>query len=241
MSPRPSHHASVACTFRRLPPATLMSTSQPAPRHDAAAGGPPCTGAPHPGAPHRGALHRGRARLLPAVILLSLGSLAGCNDERVGVAPLRPVPLPVPSNAWIVVSDSAARAGSEVTVAAFASSEAGGAVGSFTARFLYDSLQLQVLGTDSISDQVLRAMNPIPGEHRIAGASAQGLPGGLLFRLRAKVIDPRGLRRLGLVIDEMHSIKFADLTMQLEVQDTRAALLSGVPGLRVQPAPERRP
>ncbi|MCC6774845.1 MAG: hypothetical protein IT360_26965 [Gemmatimonadaceae bacterium] len=203
-----------------------MTTSQPLPARAADSGGAPS---------------RRRARRLTAALVFSLGVLAGCNDERVGVAPPRPVPLPVPSNAWIVVSDSTARPGSEVTVAAFASSEAGGAVGSFTARFLYDSLQLQVLGADSISDQVLRAMNPIPGEHRIAGASAQGMPGGLLFRLRARVIDPRGLRRLGLVIDEMHSIKFADLTTKLEVQDTRAALLSGVPGLRVQPAPERQP
>jgi len=208
-----------------------MTTSQPVSRCDAA----------DVGAPPRGVPHRGRARLLAAALVLSLGSLAGCNDERAGIAPPRPVPLPVPSNAWIVVSDSAAPAGREVTVAAFASSEAGGAVGSFTARFLYDSLQLQILGADSVSDQVLRAMNPIPGEHRIAGASAQGLPGGLLFRLRARVIDPRGLRRLGLIIDEMHSIKFADLTTQLEVHDTRAALLAGIPGLRVQPAPVRRP
>lgn len=207
-----------------------MTISPPVPWRDAAAGG-----APPPRAPRRG-----RTRLLTTALVLALGTLTGCNDERTGVAPPRPVPLPVPSNAWLVVSDSTARAGSEVTVAAFASSEAGGAVGSFTARFLYDSLQLQIMGADSISDQALRAMNPIPGEHRIAGASAQGLPGGLLFRLRAKVIDPRGLRRLGLVIDEMHSIKFADLTTKLEVQDTRAALFSGIPGLRVQPATARR-
>ncbi len=207
-----------------------MTTSHLLPRRGATGGAPPAR-----------AQRRGRAPLLMAALVLSLGTLAGCNDERTGIAPPRPVPPPIPSNAWIVVSDSAASAGREVTVAAFAASEAGGAIGSFTARFLYDSLQLHILGADSVSDQVLRAMNPIPGEHRIAGASAQGLPGGLLFRLRARVIDPRGLRRLGLIIDEMHSIKFADLTTQLEVQDTRAALLSGVPGLRVQPAPERRP
>ncbi len=186
-------------------------------------------------------VHRHRARLAALATMASLVLLTGCSDDRVAVSPPRPMPAPVASNAWIVVSDSTARAGSEVTIAAFASSEAGGAVGSFTARFLYDSLQLQVLAADSVGDDALRAMNPIAGEYRIAGASAQGLPGGLLFRLRAKVIDPRGLRRLGLVLDELHSIKFADLTTKLEVRDTRAALLTGVPGLQIQPLPEQRP
>lgn len=176
-----------------------------------------------------------------AAIVLSVVALAGCNDERAGVSPPRPVPLPVASNAWFVISDSMAVAGREVSIAAFASSDSGGAIGSFTARFLYDSLQLQVIGPDSIADQAMRAINPIAGAHRIAGAAAQGLPGGLLFRVRAKVIDPRGLRRLGLIIDEMHSVQFADLTTKLQVRDTRAALFAGTPGLKVEPAQPKQP
>ncbi len=182
-----------------------------------------------------------RARGGLTALVLSIAVLAGCNDERAGVSPPRPVPLPVASNAWFVISDSTAVAGREVSIAAFASSDSGGAIGSFTARFLYDSLQLQVLGPDSIADQAMRAINPIAGEHRIAGASAQGMPNGLLFRLRAKVIDPRGLRRLGLIIDEMHSVQFADLTAKLQVRDTRAALFAGRPGLKVQPDEPKQP
>lgn len=189
--------------------------------------------------PSRPRARRGRATL--AVFALSVVGLAGCNDERAGVSPPRPVPLPVASNAWFVISDSTAAAGREVSIAAFASADSGGAIGSFTARFLYDSLQLQVLGPDSVADQAMRAINPIAGEHRIAGAAAQGLPGGLLFRVRAKVIDPRGLRRLGLIIDEMHSVQFADLTAKLQVRDTRAALFAGTPGLKVQPAEPKQP
>ena len=139
------------------------------------------------------------------------------------------------SNAWLLVSDSSAPAGSEVLISAFARSVAGGAVGSFTARFLYDSLQLQLVATDSIGDDAMRAVNPIPGEYRVAGASARGLPLGLLFRFRAKVIDPRGLKRLALVLDELHSVTLADLTAKLEVEDSRAALFSTVPGMRILP------
>jgi hypothetical protein len=164
-----------------------------------------------------------------------------CNDERVGIEPPRPDPFPVAANAWLVVSDSTARAGADVSIAAFARAEAGGSVGSFTARFLYDTLQLRVTGPDSVADDVLRAMNPIPGAHRIAGASASGIPGGLLFRVRATVIDPRGLRRLGLVLDEMHAVTLADLTQRLTVSDTREALLRDMPGLFVRSDPKRRP
>lgn len=191
-----------------------------------------------PNTPGAGARRRGAAL---AALVLTVVALAGCNDERAGVSPPRPVPLPVASNAWFVISDSTAVAGREVSIAAFASSDSGGAIGSFTARFLYDSLQLQVIGPDSIADQAMRAINPIAGQHRIAGAAAQGLPGGLLFRVRAKVIDPRGLRRLGLIIDEMHSVQFADLTTKLEVRDTRAALFAGTPGLKVEPAQPKQP
>jgi len=164
----------------------------------------------------------------------------GCNDERPAVEPPRPQLLPVASNAWIVVSDSTPAVGDEVVISAYAASPEGGSIGSFTARFLYDSLQLQVVSSDSIGDQVLRAVNPIVGEQRIAGAAATGIPGGLLFRVRARVLDPRGVQRLGLLVDEMHSVTFAELTSRLEVRDTRAALLAGMKGVRVQPPTEPR-
>lgn len=167
--------------------------------------------------------------------------VAGCNDERVGVSPPRPLPVPISSNAWLLVSDSLAAAGTEVTIAAYAKADTGGSVGSFSARFLYDTLQLQVVGPDSTGDAVLRAVNPVLGEYRVAGASATGIPGGLLFRVRARVIDPRGLRRLGLLVDELHNIALADLTAKLEVRDTRDALFSGMPNVRVSPDRSRVP
>ena len=174
---------------------------------------------------------------LPGAALL----VAGCNDERATISPPRPAAPPISANAWILVSDTLARAGTEVTISAFAKADTGGAVGSFTARFLYDSLQLQVVGPDRASDNGLRALNPIIGEYRVAGAAAKGIPSGLLFRVRAKVIDPRGLRRLGLLVDELHSVALADLTPKLEVQDTRAALFSGMPNVRVAPDRSRQP
>ena len=145
----------------------------------------------------------------------------------------------MPANAWILLSDSNARAGSTVAVSAYARSPQAGAIGSFTARLLYDSLQLKVVEVDSVGDGAMRAVNPVPGDHRIAGADAKGIRDGLLFRVRVQVIDPRGLRRVGLVLDEMHSIRFAELTKSLDVKDGRAELLSSMPGVRTAPPKER--
>jgi hypothetical protein len=185
--------------------------------------------------------HRARRVALLASTALTLVALAACTDEREGVAPPRPVPLPVSTNAWLLVSDTLARAGQEVTITAFARPDSGGAVGSFSARFLYDSLQLRVVGPDSTNDAVLRAVNPIVGEYRVAGAAAKGIPDGVLFRVRATVVNPRGLRRLGLLLDELHSIALTDLTPRLQVQDTRAALFEGMPNVRVSPTPKGQP
>lgn len=183
---------------------------------------------------------RAAARALLGTLACALLAV-GCNDERVGVSPPRPLPTPISSNAWLLVSDTMAGAGTEVTISAFARSDTGGSVGSFSARFLYDTLQLQVVGPDSTGDAVLRAVNPVLGEYRVAGASATGIPSGLLFRVRARVIDPRGLRRLGLLVDELHNTSLADLTAKLEVQDTRSALYSGMPNVRVSPDRSRVP
>ncbi len=164
--------------------------------------------------------------------------VVACHDEeRPALATPVPVAPPVATNAWLVVSDSAARAGAEVTIAAYTRTDDGSGVGSFTARFLYDSLQLELMGADSVADGAMRALNPVPGEYRIAGAHATGLANGLLFRLRARVIDPRGLRRLGLLLDELHGVAFTDLTTRLEVRDTRTELFAGMKGLQVERKP----
>jgi hypothetical protein len=170
--------------------------------------------------------------------VLLLLVLAACND-REAMQPPGPVAPPVSSNAWIHLSDSAATAGDVVSISAFARSTEGGAIGSFTARLLYDSLMLQVVEADSIDDGALRALNPMPGEYRIAGASANGLRDGLLFRVRATVRDPKGLRRIGLLLDELHSTRFAELTKALEVKDGRRELIETNPRMKV--APPARP
>lgn len=167
--------------------------------------------------------------------------LAAACSERAAVAPPRPAPPAVASNAWLALSDSTPSVGEEILVSAFARSEAGGPVGSYTARFLYDTLLLQVIGADSVTDGAMRAMNPVPGEFRLAGAAVRGMPDGLLFRVRARVLDRRGVQRMALLLDELHTTQFAELTERLEVRDGRAELLANQKGVRSQPQAERTP
>jgi hypothetical protein len=174
-------------------------------------------------------------------ISLTLALLATACSDREAVRPPDPTPPPISSNAWLHLSDSAAKAGDVVYVSAFATSPEGGSIGSFTARLLYDSLMLSMVEADSVNDGAMRAVNPVPGEHRIAGATAQGLRDGLLFRMKAVVRDPRGLRRIGLLLDELHSTRSVELTKHVAVKDGRAELLSTTPNVRVAPAPGRKP
>lgn len=177
--------------------------------------------------------------IVPRGVLVLTIALAAC-DDRASVEPPRPVEPPIPANAWLVLSDSQARRGQEVTLSAYATMPEGGAIGSFTSRLLFDTLQLRAADPDDIGDGALRAANPMPGEFRVAGAAAQGLPGGLLFRVRLTVIDPAGLRRIGLVLDELHSSRMADLTQGLQVNDGIQALMAGRPGVRVRPVERPR-
>lgn len=169
------------------------------------------------------------------LLLCGVAFLVGC-DDRVTVEPPRPVHAPISANARLVLSDSGARAGDLVAISAYGvTTEKSGGVGSFTARLLYDTLQLRVEDVDQLNDGALRAHNPIDGEYRLAGAHAQGIPDGLLFRVKARVIDPKGLRRIALAVDELHSVQLVDVTQQVLVQDGRVELLGNTPGLRVQP------
>jgi hypothetical protein len=138
-----------------------------------------------------------------------------------------------------MLSDTSVKAGAEVLVSAFAESDGGRLIGSFTARLLYDTLMLHVIQADSVRDDVLRAVNPVPGAYRVAGASFKGIPDGLLFRVRARVVDPRALKRIGLVLDEMHSTQFSELTEGLQVNDGLAELQRSTPGLHINRDPER--
>lgn len=171
-------------------------------------------------------------RPLPPTLALTLLALGACSDDRT-VSPPLPPPPPISANAWIMLSDTNAKAGSEVLVSAFAKSDGGRSIGSFTARLLYDTLMLRVMEADSVRDDALRAVNPVPGEYRVAGASFQGIPDGLLFRVRARVVDARSLKRIGLVIDEMHSTQFNELTEALQVNDGLDELQRATPGLHV--------
>ncbi len=169
--------------------------------------------------------------------ILALAALGACGD-RLASDPPAPPPRPELSQATLQWSDSAPPRGAIVTLVASTSPPAGSVVGSYTARLRYDTLQLDVVAVDTLADGGLHAVNPQPGEYRLAGAAASGLPNGVLFRLRVRVRQPAGLQRVALLLDELHTTRLSDLTANLSVQDGRTALL-GAPSA-VAGASERR-
>jgi hypothetical protein len=177
------------------------------------------------------------ARRLPR-LLAGLTLCAACTD-RESVAPRPPEPVAAPTLATLVLSDSAAAVGSDVVLRVLAMAPDGRRVGSFTVRLLFDTTQLVVEEQPLSTDQALRAINPVPGAYRIAGAQATGFaPGAALVELRARRRGPHGFARLALAVDELHSVGSEDLTRTLEVRDGRAAYLQAI-GAQQLPAVER--
>lgn len=166
---------------------------------------------------------------------LAFAAASACDDRLMLQPPTPDVTLPRPANARLVLSDSGATAGQQVTLTAFASAQGGERIGSYTARLLYDTLLLRAHDVEEVNDGALRVANPIRGEYRLAGAAANGLTDGLLFRVRFTVLHPKGLRQIGLVLDELHSARVLDLTSDLTIYDGVDSLLAGRPDVKVRP------
>lgn len=166
---------------------------------------------------------------------LALAAASACDDQLMLQPPTPDVTLPRPANARLILSDSGATAGEQVTLSAFVSAQGGDRIGSYTARLLYDTLLLRAHDVEEVNDGALRVANPVRGEYRLAGAAANGLNDGLLFRVRFTVLHPKGLRQIGLVLDELHTARMLDLTSDLTVHDGVDSLLAGRPGVRVRP------
>lgn len=85
------------------------------------------------------------------------------------------------------------------------------AVGSFTARIAYDSTLLAFVGEGPHRSDGMRAVNPLPGETRVAGVSTSGFHEGELAALRFVARRGALVGQPSLVIDELHSVDRVDL------------------------------
>ncbi|MEP6622066.1 MAG: hypothetical protein ABJE47_22275 [bacterium] len=116
-------------------------------------------------------------------------------------------PSAVPLEARIELSDSLAVPGSDVMVTA---RFVGTPLASVTARLLYDTTGVTLLGEVPMSDGASRMMNPGSGVVRFAGVAATGFADGRVYAWRFKVRRPDAIRALRLVIDEAHTASRVD-------------------------------
>lgn len=146
-----------------------------------------------------------------ARVFIALATLlAACTEPRVAD---RSRPSPVPSlEARLDLSDSLPSPGKSVVVTARLM---GTPVASATARLVYDTAGVELVGEEPIGDAATRVMNPQPGVIRFAGVAANGFVDGRVYAWRFVVRNSASLLALRLVVDEVHTVSHADAAAAL--------------------------
>lgn len=152
-----------------------------------------------------------------ASLMAAIALLGGCSESYTSGIVQNPAPG---VEAVLVVSDVAATSGSSILVSVKANSTAG-TVGSYTARINYDPAAVRYDGEVPFEDQALRAVNPLNGLVRLAGASASGFVDGRLASYRFVVLRAGGAKTLSLAVDEMHMLTRADAKTNLTIAPVR--------------------
>ena len=152
-------------------------------------------------------------RLLAAISALVAAS--ACTEPRARQAAADPSPE---LEARLELSDASPRSGSELIVHVKLNGKTAGRVASFTERLSYDTTSLRYLGDAALEDGATRITNPTPGLIRSAGLRAAGFGDGSLIAYRFLVVDPSGVGRLRLTIDELHEQTHADAASAVRVR-----------------------
>jgi len=153
------------------------------------------------------------ASALGVIALLGVG----CSESYRSSIVQNPAPT---IEAVLIVSDLAPSIGGSLVVSVQAIAT-GGTVGSYTARIDYDSTALRFDGEAQMSDQALRATNPVPGRLRFAGASTTGFSDGRLASYKFVVLRADAARTLSLGVDEIHMVTRTDAKSNLIVAPVR--------------------
>ena len=120
---------------------------------------------------------------------------------------------PSPSvEARIDLSDSLPSPGKSVVVTARL---LGTPIASATARLVYDTSGLELVGEEPLGDTATRVMNPQPGVIRFAGVAPNGFSDGRVYAWRFVVRNSASLLGLRLVFDEVHTVSRADAAAAL--------------------------
>ena len=161
-------------------------------------------------------------RLRRAWVCFAIAAIACDRRDRFAAPdPSTPATPPIPDrSAYLSVSDLAPRPGDTITVRGTLKVSGDLSLGSFRVRLGYDTTKLRY-GHEVASSDIMRVVNPMPGDVVVVGATPGGSVDGHLFTLRLVVDDPNGVSSLVLRIDELNDTAFRDQKATV----TRAAAL----------------
>lgn len=111
--------------------------------------------------------------------------------------------------AYLSVSDMSPEAGADIIVTGTLKVNDKLTLGSFRVRLGFDSTKLHFL-EEIPSPDMMRVVNPRPGDVIVVGASSTPSADGKLFAFRLRVDDPAGINSLVLRIDELNDTAFRD-------------------------------
>ena len=132
-----------------------------------------------------------------------VAALAGCTEPRRAD---RAAPPPTPAiEARLELSDSAARAGSEIRVLVRLAGKSASGIASFTGKLAFDTTALRFVAEDTLSDGATRVMNSTSGVLRLAAVAPNGFADGQLYTLRFSVRRTPSPQSLRLTVDELHT------------------------------------
>lgn len=137
-------------------------------------------------------------------------SAFACTEPR-RVAPAKPAQA-APLDARLELSDSLAAPGTDVVVTVRFT---GSPIASATARILYDTTGVTLLGEQQLDDGATRVMNAQPGVIRFAGVAASGFAAGRVYAFRFAVRRTAAMRAMTLVVNEAHTVTRADAAASL--------------------------
>jgi hypothetical protein len=148
------------------------------------------------------------------VIALALAvALLGCDRRDRFAGPDSSSVPQTPSvperSAYLSVSELSPSPGAAIVVTGTLKVDDSLSLGSFRVRLGFDSTKLRFIEEIPGSD-MLRVVNPRPGDVIVVGASSGQSTTGKLFAFRLQVVDPAGINSLVLRIDELNDMAFRD-------------------------------
>ncbi|MEP6494909.1 MAG: hypothetical protein ABJF01_19640 [bacterium] len=158
-------------------------------------------------------------RALHGCLVAAVMVVAACTEPR---TPQRTTVASPALEARLELSDSLPRAGSEITVRVLLRGDAAAKIASFTERLSYDTAGLRYVDEVALTDGATRVSNPAPGLIRSAGMHAGGFTNGVLAEYKFVVVDPAAVRRLSLVLDELHELNHTDASKSVHVAQNPA-------------------